>query len=217
LSGFSNDGQWWWEGTRWIATPQIVLPDLPMTDFERSGKLRTARDRMRKRGWLLGATLIDGNLGPSVFSLISLPLAVPYLVLRHRAFRDYRLWTLEQLALTASYLPGPDDPMLPARQQCFPLYLLGLAHRELAVVVTVAHVLILRIDSLEGQPRGVLLAARPNEVRIDLSSGPFSYNPTLLVSHETGRWAITGDQRVFQPEPVLAAWRKAASSLSRSA
>ena len=39
---FSDDGQWWWDGTTWIATSQIVLPQLPVTEFEKSGRLKGA-------------------------------------------------------------------------------------------------------------------------------------------------------------------------------
>lgn len=204
MSQFSDDGQWWWDGERWIATSTIVLPDLPMTEFEPSGKLRTARSRMRKREWLLVASLVG-------------PLAVPYVVARERAFRDYRLWTLEQLALTASYLLGPNDPMLAGETTMFSSSLLGTVIRDLAVVVTGAHVLVLRIDFLDGQPQWVVLAARPNDVKIEVPSRPSGLNPTLLVTRGTGTWTIRGDQRVFQPDLVLAAWRKAAGSVSNTA
>ena len=31
VSGFTDDGQWWWDGTTWVATAQVVLPQLPTT------------------------------------------------------------------------------------------------------------------------------------------------------------------------------------------
>ncbi len=52
MGQFSDDGQWWWNGTTWVATAQVVLPQLPMTGFEQSGKLETARGHLRKGGWL---------------------------------------------------------------------------------------------------------------------------------------------------------------------
>jgi len=33
MGQFSDDGLWWWDGTTWIATAQIVLPHLPLTEF----------------------------------------------------------------------------------------------------------------------------------------------------------------------------------------
>jgi hypothetical protein len=47
MGQFSDDGQWWWDGTTWVATAQVVLPQLPMTEFERSGKLEIARGRRK--------------------------------------------------------------------------------------------------------------------------------------------------------------------------
>ena len=49
---FSDDGLWWWDGTTWIATAQIALPQLPVTEFEQSGKLKGARTFMRRAAWL---------------------------------------------------------------------------------------------------------------------------------------------------------------------
>jgi len=199
MSQFSEDGQWWWNGERWIATAAIVLPDLPMTEFERSGRLRGARSRMRLRELLL-----LGSMWGS--------LAVPYLFVRTRAFREYRLWTLEQLALTAEYLLGPGDPVLAGETTMSSISWQGTATRDLAVVVTAAHVLVVRIDFLDGQPRWVVLAARPHDVAIELRGGP-----TLLVSSGAAQWEIRGDPRVFQPDPVLAAWHQTAGSVSNPA
>jgi hypothetical protein len=96
---FSDDGLWWWDGTTWIATAQIVLPQLPVTEFEQSGKLKGARSFMRR--WAL---LISGN------TLIS--LAVIFLFPWLAALRDYLSWRLEQLALATAYLIGPHEAML---------------------------------------------------------------------------------------------------------
>lgn len=27
MSGFSDDGRWWWDGAQWIVTSQVVMPD----------------------------------------------------------------------------------------------------------------------------------------------------------------------------------------------
>ena len=217
MSAFSDDGQWWWDGQTWIATSQVVLPQLPMTEFEKSGKLKAARSRMRKGDDVLSATFVTSNLlGGArlepVISLLSLPMGVAGLVLEQRAFRDYRLWTLEQLALATAYLLGPDEVMVAGETTMFGSFWLGTITRDLAVVVTAAHVLVLRIDFVDGQPRWVALAARPSEVQIFFRSGPFGYGPSLVVVHGAWQWQIRGYQKVFQPEPVLQAWRQAGGS-----
>lgn len=199
MSGYSDDCQWWWDGERWIATSNILIPDLPMTQFERSGRLRAARNRMR---WT--ELLLFGSQWGS--------FAVPYIMVRTRAFREYRRWTLEQLALAASHLLGPDEPMLAGETTMCSAGWEGTTTRDLAVVVTGAHVLVVRIDFRDGQPRSVVLAAHPNEVHIELRGGP-----SLLVSSRNAQFEIRGDQRVFQPDPVLAAWRQAAGSASKPA
>jgi len=53
---FSENGLWWWDGTTWIATAQIVLPQLPVTEFEQSGKLKGARGFMGR-----GSLYLHGN------------------------------------------------------------------------------------------------------------------------------------------------------------
>jgi hypothetical protein len=211
LGVFSDDGQWWWDGQSWVATSQVTLPQLPMTAFEKSGKLNDARSLMRKREGLLAVETVAGSGVSAPTSLIGLALAVPYLVQQQRAFRDYRLWTLEQLALAVSYLLGPDEAMLAGETTMFATFIMATAKRDFAVAVTAAHVLIFRIDFLDGQPRWVVLAARPSEVRIELRSGPFGYNPMLVVMYGTNQWQIRGYQKVFQPEPVFQAWRQAAA------
>jgi hypothetical protein len=213
VSEFSDDGQWWWGGQNWIGTSQVVLPQLPMTEFEQSGKLNYARSRMRKREGFLAASVVVGDVvgGGRLAPLVELPLALPFLVLQQRAFDDYRTWTLEQLALATSYLLGPSEPMLAGETTMFGSFFLGTVKRDLAVAVIRAHVLVLRTDFVDGQPRWVALAARPSEVKMDLRSGPFGYGPILVVVHRGLQWVIRGYQRVFQPEPVLQAWRQAAA------
>jgi hypothetical protein len=213
VSEFSIDGQWWWDGQSWIATSKMVLPQLPITEFEQSGKLTTARSRLRKGLGLLTADFVGSNLigAARLAPLIELPVGVVGLVLEQRAFRDYRSWTLEQLALATAYLVGPDEPMLAGETTMYGSFWLGVIKRDFAVVITAAHVLVLQIDFVDGQPRWVALAARPTDVKIELRTGLFGYNPTLFVIHGSWQWAIRGYQRVFQPEPVLRAWRQAAT------
>jgi hypothetical protein len=164
---------------------------------------------MRKREGLLAAEVVGGSGASSLTSLIGLALAVPYLVQEQRAFRAYRLWTLEQLSLATSYLLSPDEPMVAGETTIFGTFFLGTVKRDFGVAVTAAHVLIFRIDFLDGQPRWVPLAARLSDVKIELRSGAFGYNPMLLVMHGSWQWQIRGHQKVFQPEPVLQAWRQA--------
>jgi hypothetical protein len=210
---FSDDGQWWWDGSQWVATSQVVLPQLAMTEFERSGKLAAARSLMGERNTLLGASIVEGiGIGSSRLEpLIGLPLGLLYLNKERRALREYRTWTLEQLALTVEVLLGPDEPMLAGETTMFRTLLLATITRDYAVAVTAAHVLVLRFDFLDGQPRWVALAAHPRDVAIQLSSGPLGYNPTLVVTRGNVRFAIRGQSRIFEPQPVLNAWRQAAS------
>jgi hypothetical protein len=211
LSGFSEDGQWWWDGQAWIATSQVALPQLPTTEFEQAGKLNKARSRMRTGMGLLSANFVVANLlgGTRLAPLIELPMWLPGLVLERRAFHDYRTWTLEQLALTTSYLLGSDEPMLAGETTMFGSFWWNTIKRDLAVVVTAAHVLVLRIDFVNGQARYVALAARPRDVKIYFSNALFGIQPTLVVVCGSWQWAIRGQVRVFQPEPVLQAWRQA--------
>jgi hypothetical protein len=211
MSGFSDDGQWWWDGQAWIATSQVVLPQLPTTEFERSGKLNDARGRMQKRTAFLVGDVVAGNSN-SAASLLNLPLAIGFLVFQQRAFRDYREWTLQQLALATTYLLGPDEPILAGETTMFGTFWLATVIRDLAVVVTASHVLVLRIDMLDGQPRWVSLAAHPHEVSMDVRSGPFGYNPMIVVRRGSWQWLIRGYSRVFQPRPVIDAWRRALTS-----
>jgi len=211
LTQFSDDGQWWWDGNQWIATSQVVLPNLPMTEFERSGKLNEARIRMQKRHELRKprwSFTVDGGVPMPSYGNAGVSL----MFVQHRAFQEYRLWTLEQLAIATSFLLGPNEPMQAAETTMFTTYRDGMVIRDFAVVVTEFHVLVLRIDSLDGQPRWVSLASHPRDVRIELHSGWFGYGPTLRVSSRSGQWAIRGYQRVFRPEPVLQAWHHAAAA-----
>jgi hypothetical protein len=124
--------------------------------------------------------------------------------------RDYRSWTLEQLALATVYMLGPDEPMLAGEVSIYDLF--DSWARGLAVAVTAAHVLVFRIDHVEGQPRSVALAARLTDAKIEARSRVFGYLwPALVVSGWNGRWTINGYRSVFEPEPVLDAWRKAAN------
>lgn len=195
MGQFSDDGLWWWDGTTWIATAQIVLPQLPVTEFEQSGKLKGARRFMRVVPWNTSI-----NLG--------LILLFPWLAV----LRDYRSWRLEQLALATAYLLGPHEAML-AGETSFRITE-SLVTWDLAVAVTAAHVLVFRIDSLDGQPRWVALAGRPTDVKMELRSLVFGLYRSLLISCGNGQWRIRGIPSVFRPEAVLEAWRQAATRMA---
>src|SRR4029077_6265043 len=78
---FSDDGLWWWDGTTWIATAQIVLPQLPVTEFEQSGKLGSVRRFIRP-----GSLFLSGNTSAS----LAVILVFPWLAV----LRGYRSWRL---------------------------------------------------------------------------------------------------------------------------
>lgn len=201
---FSDDGLWWWDGATWIATAQIVLPQLPVTEFERSGKLEGARKFFKRYSWLLwGNTSIN----------LALIFLFPWLA----ALRDYRSWKLEQLALATAYLLGPREAMLAGETSLVDSRIAGsLVTRDLAVAVTAAHILVFCIDSFDGQPRWVALAGRPAEVSVNLRSLGFGLYRELFISRGNGRWRIRGAPTVFKPGPVLEAWRQAASRTASS-
>jgi hypothetical protein len=201
VSGFSDDGQWWWDGRTWVATAQVVLPDLPKTESEKSGRLQLARadkEKGRPRFWLL--TLLYGLVDLSAVN--------------RQGYREYRTWTIEQLALATAYLLGPTEPLIAGEVSVYDVW--DAWSRSLAVAVTAAHVLVFRIDHAEGQPRWIGLAGRANDVRMESHTGLYGRLwPGLSVTGRTGRWTIWGFRGggEFDPNPVLDAWRQAASGM----
>jgi hypothetical protein len=137
--------------------------------------------------------------------------AFPQIQVMQPALRDYRLWTLEQLAATTAYLFGPNEPMLAGEATIMPPEHIGdSSTRDLAVVVTAAHVLLLRIDSFDGQPRWIVLVARPTDVTMEERSfmaSSFLGGLALTVSNANAQWLIRGSPGVFNPKAVLDAWR----------
>ena len=202
MGQFSDDGLWWWDGTTWIATAQIVLPQLPVTEFEQSGRLKGARGFMTR-----GYRFFSGN------TFISLGLVFLFRWLA--ALRDYRSWRLEQLALATDYLLGPHEAMSAGATSLLDSQITrGSVTRDLAVAVTAAHILVFGIDSLDGQPRWVALAGRPTDVQIELRSPMLGLYPALWISCGNVQWRIRGTPGVFTPEPVLEAWREAANRMA---
>ena len=202
MGQFSDDGLWWWDGTTWIATAQIVLPQLPVTEFEQSGKIKGARSFMRR-----SSLFVFGNTSIS----LGLIFLFPWLA----ALRDYRSWKLEQLALATAHLLGPYEAMLAGETSLLDSHITrGSVTRDLAVAVTADHILVFVIDSLDGQPRWVALAGRPTDVKIELRSLVFGSYPALWISCGNVQWRIRGTPGVFRPEPVLEAWRQAATRMA---
>jgi len=209
VSGFSNDGQWWWDGQRWIPTAQLVLPSFS-TDDERERKVNKA---MKRYKWIGQASLVESLAlgGDRIGPLLSMALVLPFLFLQGSTFREYRQWILDQVGQATTYLFGASEPMLAGETSIYPSLIVGGGVKgEHAVAVTAAHVLVVRIDNLSGRPRSVELAARSADVSIELSSGPIGY-PALTVRYGSGVWPIRGLRKVFQPEPLLRAWRDAAA------
>ena len=203
MGQFSDDGLWWWDGTTWITTAQIVLPQLPVTEFEQSGRLNGARRFMRRAALL-------GPWNPS--SNVAIVFLFPWLA----ALRDYRSWKLEQVALATAYLLGPHEPMLAGETSLLDSQTTyaGFVERDLAVAVTAVHILVFGIDSLDGQPRRVALAGRSSDVKIALRSFVFGLYPALWISSGNRQWRIRGTPSVFRPAPVLEAWRQAATRMA---
>jgi hypothetical protein len=195
VSGFSEDGQWWWDGGQWIPTSQVMIPDLGIP--QSTGTVQSMR-RWRLLGDVNNLTLWQSVLG------------LPFLLFERRAFRDIRTWTLEQLASATTYLLGPGEPMLAGETGLYrPLLTLFTytAYRDVALAVTAAHVLVLLFDRFDGQPRWVALAARPKEVRLEAFGRVVGAHTTIVVHHGGRQWSIKGTARIAQPDPVVAAWK----------
>lgn len=203
MGAFSDDGQWWWDGTTWVPTSHVVLPQLPPTEFERSGKLVKLRSGMK---WSQGLSIARD------FPPLTMATGVPLLLILFPTLREYRSWMLEQLAEATAYLLGPDEPMLTGESATLTFF--PEDSSDAAVVVTAAHVLILRIAS-DGQPRSIAMAGRAIDVKIELRGGPFDFGGALIISGASGKWTIRGVPGVFKPKPVLDAWRRAANGAAR--
>jgi len=207
MGQFSDDGQWWWDGANWVATAQVVLPQLPPTEFEASAQLADARRRAKKGGRVWEWT--DTIYPLAAFRLVALGDLLP-------ALGVYRSWKLAQMALATTYLLGPNEPMLAGelatvtRDESAPV---------LAVAVTSAHVLVFRLDSLDGQPRWIVLAGRASDVKLTVRTGIEKVRllPALLVTGKYGQAVIGGLPgmfHLFKPQPVLDAWRQAADGVA---
>ncbi len=208
VSAFSEDGQWWWDGHQWMASSQVVIPDLLAAQPE------TVQGSMQKRHELGEATTAVDWLGISStpLSAAGFFVGLSFLFVERDAFRKFRQWTLDQLTSATAYLLGPDEPMVSGETTLYrpPSFLTVQAPvRDLAVVVTAAHVLVLRFDRPNGQPRWIALAARARDVQISASGEFLRARPTIVVRHGSQSWTIQGMARVMQLVPIVAAWKAA--------
>jgi hypothetical protein len=169
---------------------------------------------MQKRHQLGEATTALDWLGMSSTPLQAAGFFVglSFLFVERDAFRRFRQWTLYQLAAATAYLLGPDEPMVAGETTLYrpPSFLTVQATvRDFAVVVTAAHVLVLRFDRPDGQPRWVALAARASDVQIIASREFLHARPTIVVRRGSQSWTIQGMARVMQHVPLVAAWKAA--------
>ena len=203
---FSDDGQWWWDGNQWMASSEVVIRDLLAAEPE------TVQRSMGQGQQLGQATTIVNWLALSVSVSPKGYFDFSFLFVERAAFRKFRQWTLEQLAAATAYLLGPDEPMVAGETTLYrppSLVTVQAPVRDLAVVVTGAHVLVLAFDRFDGQPRWVRLAARASDVQI-IASGEFlRARPNIVVRQSAQRWTIQGMARVMQQAPIVAAWRVA--------
>jgi hypothetical protein len=203
VGAFSADGQWWWDGANWGATSQIQL-SLPVTEFERSGRLAEARRLVSTRKSM---TVVGyGGIG----SIVGIPLLpiflVAYYAVMIRLFRAYREWTLELLTLATAQLLGPDEPMVAGETTAFPPYRLWPGvQRDFAVAVTGGHVLMYWFADYDSPACQVVFAARPDEVEIRVLTG-FLWLKRLAIGHGGRWWTLRGIWGAFDPEQVVKAW-----------
>ena len=209
MSGFSDDGQWWWDGQDWVATSQVLIPDLPLSD-----RAKELEPLVRSYQFLDQANLATnlsawGGAGVD----LSRPLLFAWLVFQKPAFRAYREWAIEQFKSAATYLLGLNEPVLAAEAGLFSEVVIGWVWGGYGVVVTAGHVLVLANDGALGHPRRVLLAAHPEQVVMrPHAGGILNAYPTILVSVGGQTWPIRGMNRVIKTEPVIAAWWRLANA-----
>lgn len=203
MGQFSEDGQWWWDGAEWIPTSQVVIPDLAIPQSEATV--------LALRDWHLLGDLNNVTRQSSI--------GLPFVMAERRAFGEFRKWTLVQLASATAHLVGPDEPMVAGETALYrPIFsvITYTAYRDLAVVVTAAHILVLRFDRFDGQPRWVSLAARPTEVTLEVFGRVVGVHTTIVVLHGGQSWSIKGTMRIAQPDPVIAAWKTAVATAVRT-
>ena len=203
MSGFSPDGLWWWNGGQWIPTAEAPLA-LPVTEFERSGKLRSARRLIEMRTGLFIAMYVAGG---SVIGIPLLPIfLVAYMVVQYLGFKAFRQWTLELLAVATAQLMGPEEPMLAGETMLWsPTGLWPRMQRDIAVAVTRSHVLLYQFDTEDGPPSRVVFAARSQDAELRFLKGVI-WLDRLVVIHAGRWWVLRGIWGAFDGRQAFRAW-----------
>ena len=207
MSGFSEDGQWWWDGAQWMPSAQVVIPDLPAAGTANAQGLIARRDQFRDASRVGAWPILPAG--------ISLLVGLPFLVSERRFFRAYRQWALDLLSSATAYLLGPGEPLVAGEPSLTTRFLGQNPIPDLSVVVTAAHVLVLQMDQRNGQPRGVAVAAGARDVQVEAPTPVFS-QPTIVVRRGTQWWSIQGSSGVMRSELVVSAWKRALTAASRA-
>jgi hypothetical protein len=176
---------------------------LGVTEFERSGKLDGARRLITLREWIWAGIYITA-IGVVTIP-VGLVLIVVFMVVQFRAFKGYREWTVEMLALATAQLTGPDEPMLAGETALrAPSGFWPGMQRDCAVAVTKSHVILFQIDHYDSPLSRVIFAAPTAEVEMVLFKGIASHK--LAITQAGRQWIVRGTRGIFQGEPVLRAW-----------
>jgi hypothetical protein len=207
VSGFSEDGWWWWDGRQWTPSSQVVIPDLPGAGTESAHRLLHRRNQFQDASGVGRWLILPAG--------ISLLVGLPFLVIERRFFHAYRRWVLDLLSSATAYLLGPDEPLVAGETSLTTRFLGENPTPDLSVVVTAAHVLVLRLDQRNGQPRWVSVAARAGDIQVQAPTPVFS-QPTIVVRHGTQSWSIQGSPGVMRREPVVSAWKRALAATART-
>ena len=205
---FSPDGFWWWDGATWRPSTEIELT--PQTEFERSGKLAHARGLISQRDNAFAATYAVG-LVPDVGVAAVDGLAVYGMAVQWQGFKEYREWTLEQLAVATEELFGPDEPMVAGETTLWPPtgFVPGM-RRDFAVAVTREHVVLYQFPYANSPSMRVVFAAVPSQVRLIDYGGILKSNLGIVCGGH--RWDLVGIKWIFNARPVIAALQSAAAA-----
>jgi len=206
----------WWDGQKWVATEQVAIPDLGLLQTAEEVQRTAKRYQVYNDSFVL-ANSVSVSPAPEIAQVAAAGGLAAYVFLHRRMYRAFRQLKLAQLAQAATYLLGPGESMLAAEPGIYPWIPLGRVSGHLAVVVSEGHMLILDSEEPLEPPRRVAMAAHPKEVQIEQKgTGRFDLFPTLVVRRGGRLWSVKGWRAVFQPEPVLAAYRSFWSGSKRN-
>jgi UPF0716 family protein affecting phage T7 exclusion len=205
VSTLSPDGRWWWSGAEWVPITGVPLA-LSATEFERSGGLDATRRLINLREWIWGGVCV------AAIGVVTIPvgllLMIAFMVVQYRAFKGYRQWTYEMLAMATAQLGGPDEPMLAgetAVRATSNFFWPGM-QRDCAIAATKDHVILYQIDHFDFPLSRVIFAAPCSQVDMVLFKGMLQRS--IAVSYAGRQWIVRGIRGVFQGEPVVQAWWK---------